>query len=306
MRSERSVQATLNSKSRESGFILVVVLWILAALAALAGSYLVYVDNAAFATQVNDDRIRIRNAISSGVELTAYQLLAASDEARPPQGAFTVRLARSTISVSFVSESARIDLNAAPKELLEGLFAAIGATRPQAASFADRIVGWRNKAAPAGQTGGEVDAYKDAGLNYAPRQGPFQNVLELPLVLGIPPYMVERVLPLVTIYSGIGQIDVRVAPPEVLSALPDMTPERLQNILAQRAQSQQDSQTLLKLLGSAAALANVTQNPAARVQLQIRLDNGRVARAEVVILLFRDDTEPFRVLSWRDDSDGSF
>ena len=296
----------MNSKSQESGFILLVVLWILAALAALATSYLVYVDNAAFATQVNDDRLRIRNAISSGVELAAYQLLAAPDEARPPQGAFTVRLARSTISVSFVSESARVDLNAAPKSLLEGLFAAIGATPPQAASFADRIVGWRKKEDPAGQTGGEVDAYKEAGMNYAPRQGPFQNVLELPLVLGVPPHIVERVLPLVTIYSGIGQIDVRVAPPEVLSALPDMTPERLQIILAQRAQNPQDSQTLLKLLGSAAALANVTQNPAARVQVQIRLDNGRIARAAVVILVFRNDTEPFRVLSWRDDSDGSF
>ena len=49
----------------EGGFILVVVLWILAALAALASSYSVYVGNAAFATQVNDDRLRIRNGIST-------------------------------------------------------------------------------------------------------------------------------------------------------------------------------------------------------------------------------------------------
>jgi len=306
MRSERSPRATLNPRSQESGFILVVILWILAALAALATSCLVYVDNAAFATQVNDDRLRIRNAISTGVELATYQLLAAPDEARPPQGAFKVRLAHSTINVNFVSESARIDLNAAPKGLLEGLFAAVGASPPQAASFADRIVGWRKKADPAGQTGGEVEAYKEAGFNYAPRQGPFQNVLELPLVLGIPPYIVARVLPLLTIYSGNGQIDVRVAPPEVLSALPGMTPERLQEVLAQRAQNPQDAQALLKVLGSAGAFANATQNPAARVQVQIRLDNGRSARAEVVILVFRDETEPFRVLSWRDDSDGSF
>jgi hypothetical protein len=116
-----------NQKTRsESGFILVVVLWILAALAALASTYSVYVGNAAFATQVNDDRLRIRNAISSGIELTAYQLLAAPDNARPPQGAFTIPLARSTIDVTFISESARVDLNAAPKSMLEGLFAAVG------------------------------------------------------------------------------------------------------------------------------------------------------------------------------------
>ena len=294
----------LNSKSQESGFILVVVLWILAALAALLSSYLAYVDNAAFAIQVNDDRLRIRNAISTGIELTAYQLLASPAEGRPPQGAFTVRLARSTINVNFVSESARIDLNAASKGLLAGLFGAVGANPSQAVSFADRVVGWRIEADQAGQNS-EVEKYKDAGFDYAPRQGPFQNVLELPLVLGIPRYILERVLPLVTVYSGIGQIDVRVAPPEVLSALPGMTPEQLQKVLAQRAQNPRDGQALLRLLGSAAAWANATQNPAARIHVQTRLDNGRTAGAEVVILIFPDETEPFRVLSWRDDSDGS-
>ena len=84
-----------------------------------------------------------------------------------------------------------------------------------------------------------------------------------------------------------------------------MTPEQLQEILAQRAQNPRDSQATLRLLGSAGASANASQNPAARVQVQILLDNGRSARAEVVILIFRDGTEPFRVLSWRDDSDGA-
>ena len=146
---------------------------------------------------------------------------------------------------------------------------------------------------------------KKTGLDYQPRQEPFQIVLKLPLVLGIPPYIVERVLPLVTVYSGIGQIDVRVAPPEVLSALPGITPEQLQKVLARRAQNPRMARLLLKLLGSAAAWADAGENPAAPVQVQIRLDNGRTARAEVVIRVFRDEDNPFRVLSWRDDSDGS-
>jgi general secretion pathway protein K len=351
----------------ESGFILVVVLWVLAALAALAATYLVYVDNAAFATQLNDDRLRIGNAISTGIELTAYKLLAAPDDARPPQGAFTVRLARSTVSVTFVSEGARVDLNAAPKGLLAGLFTAVGVRSSDAATFADRIVGWRTKAVDAGQNNagqnnagqnnagqssgqgnsgldnsgqgdaGQVNAgqgnagqndalqinplqinppqvdadqnkeakdYKEAGYAYAPRLAPFQNVLELPLVLGIPPYIVERVLPLVTVFSGGAQIDVRVAPPEVLSALPNATPEEVQKILAQRAQDPLDGEGLLQVLGSSRASASVKTSPAARVRMQIRLDNGRISRAEVVILVLKGGDEPYRVLSWRDDSDG--
>jgi general secretion pathway protein K len=119
----RLANQNIARRKSESGFILVVVLWILAA---LASSYSVYVGNAAFATQVNDDRLRIRNAISTGIELTAYQLLVGPEKSRPPQGAFTVRLSRSTIDVTFISEGARVDLNTAPKGLLEGLFAAVG------------------------------------------------------------------------------------------------------------------------------------------------------------------------------------
>jgi general secretion pathway protein K len=297
-------QRTLESRS-DSGFILVAVLWILAALAALASTYSIYLGNAAFATQINDDRLRIRNAVSTGIELSAYQLLAVPEQARPPQGAFTVRLARATIDASFVSESARVDLNAAPQNLLEGLFAAVGVDPAQAASFADRVIGWRKKADPVGQNS-EVEAYKEAGLDYAPRQAPFQNVLELPLVLGLPPHIVERILPLVTVYSGHPEIDIRVAPPEVLAALPNVTPDQLQKVLGARMQNPEDGDALLKLLGSSQALANDKSNPTARVRMQIRLDNGRTARAEVVILVMQNEDEPFRVLSWRDDSDGSF
>jgi general secretion pathway protein K len=297
-------QRTLESRS-DSGCILVAVLWILAALAALASTYSIYLGNAAFATQINDDRLRIRNAISTGIELSAYQLLAVPEQARPPQGAFTARLARATIDASFASESARVDLNAAPQNLLEGLFAAVGVDPAQAASFADRVIGWRKKADPVGQNS-EVEAYKEAGLDYAPRQAPFQNVLELPLVLGLPPHIVERILPLVTVYSGHPEIDIRVAPPEVLAALPNVTPDQLQKVLGARMQNPEDGDALLKLLGSSQALANDKSNPTAPVRMQIRLDNGRTARAEVVILVMQNEDEPFRVLSWRDDSDGSF
>jgi general secretion pathway protein K len=365
MRSDR----TALKPNGESGFILIVVLWVLAALAALASIYLVYADNTAFATQLNDDRLRIRNAISTGIELTAYKLLAApkdkdkangkDKDARPPQGAFTVRLSRSTINVTFVSEAARVDLNAAPKPLLAGLFTTVGVSPSNAATYADRIVGWRTRVGAAGQNnaaqdnagqndGGqtianqgvagqadasqnnagqrapgqinagqgdagqdsagqnkEADTYKAAGYAYPPRQAPFQNVLELPLVLGIPPYIVERVLPLVTVYSGSAQIDVRVAPPEVLSALPNVTPEGVQKVLAQRAHDPLDGESLLGLLGAARTAANANPNPAARIRMQIRLDNGRIALAEVVILVSQGEDEPYRVLSWRDDSDGS-
>lgn len=314
-------------KESERGFILVAVLWILSALAVLSAVYSIYVSNAAVAAHVTDDGVNAEAAVRAGVELAAYeltaapessgstqpaaapqssgpaQLTAAPESSRPAQGGFAFRLGRSAIKVSFIAEGARIDLNAAPKKLLAGLFEVIGAKPDDADTFADRVIGWRKKADGDGQDA-EADIYKSDGYPYAPREAPFQNTLELSLVAGIPKHIVERILPLVTVYSGQAQIDVRVASPEVLAALPGMTPDVLRQVLAQRARGKPDGDSLLKLLGPASSNASVTPSKATRVLINVRLGNGRDVFAEVVIVALQDGDEPFRVLSWSDDIDG--
>ena len=125
--------------SARDGFIIVAVLWILAALAALATIYSIYIKNSALAVSVMDDELQAEALVSASLELTAYQLAvpneaqagqtlnARSDSQRPPdaqratepqrptRGQFGFRLGRANILVSYSSEAARIDLNAAPK-----------------------------------------------------------------------------------------------------------------------------------------------------------------------------------------------
>src|SRR5215467_10372357 len=130
-------------QASSDGFVLVAVLWILSALAALAAIYLIYVANTAMAVAGSDDAIEADALMSASVELTAYQLIDMPEESRPTRGAFNFRLGRATVAVEFCSDAARIDLNEAPKELLSGLFVALGAQPGPAAEYADRIVGWR-------------------------------------------------------------------------------------------------------------------------------------------------------------------
>ena len=196
----------------DDGFIIVAVLWILAALAVLASIYSIYVTNTVISLGVNDDRLQAEALVTAGLELTAYQLLAEKAETRPTQGAFRFRLGRSDVAVEFRSEAARIDLNMAPKELLAGLFAGLGARSADAEYYADRIVGWRKKGEVEGQNN-EADAYRTAGMSYGPRQGPFADVSELWLVMGLPPALVERALPFVTVFNGGADIDVIDAAP---------------------------------------------------------------------------------------------
>jgi general secretion pathway protein K len=119
-------------------------------------------------------------------------------------------------------------------------------------------------------------------------------------VLGIPPALVERALPYLTVFSGASGVDALTAPPEVIAALPGMTPLTLKQFLSERAMLPNDAAAVAAALGDAKASATDQKSPAYRLQVRVRFANGREAGSEVVISV-RDREEPYRVLSWRDD-----
>ena len=122
-------------------------------------------------------------------------------------------------------------------------------------------------------------------------------------MLGLPMDLVERTLPLVTVYSGLAKVDVLEAAPEVIAALPEITPERLNAFLAQRQAAPADGQALLPLLGRAQAYAGTEASKASRVSVHIAFDDGLRTSSEVVILVYEKGTTPYSVLSWRDQFD---
>jgi general secretion pathway protein K len=284
------------------GFIVVAVLWILAALSALVLIYLSYVTNTAVVVAASTDRVQSEALATAGVELAAYQLTAVRQEARPSSGTFNVRVGAARVAVTFRSEAARIDLNAAPKGLLAGLIIGLGGAPANAADYADRIMAWR---APteAGEDDAETSSYRTAGIAYAPRHAPFPQAEELWLVRGIPPAVVERMLPFVTAFSNMPSINIADAAPQVVAALPGMTPERLQAVLSQRGDPRIDPRSLVAMAGGEAATLGASR--AYRMSVVIDFDNGRRSAAEVVILLLDEGDEPYRVLSWRNAADGS-
>ncbi|MDB5516490.1 MAG: ral secretion pathway protein [Tardiphaga sp.] len=285
--------------SSERGFVIVAVLWILAALSALAVIFSVYLSNSAQALAVNDTGLRVETLVSASLELAAYQLLLAGDKARPSQGAFQFRLDNADVQVSFASETARIDLNFAPKEMLAGFFAGLGADQTAAREYADRIAGWRTRPVP-NAANDEAALYAAAGLTYAPRQSLFTHVNELSLVLGLPPGLVDRALPFVTVFNGSSGVDVLIAAPEVIAALPGMTPSNLRDFLNERAGLSKDGSAIAAALGPAKANAEIPKSMSFRVLTAIRFNDGRRSSSEVVMTLGGKD-DPYRVLSWQDD-----
>jgi len=280
----------------ERGFVLVAVLWMLMALAALATIFSAFLANSARAIAVNDNALQAEALVSAAVELTAYQL-SLSGETRPGRGSFQTRLNGGEIVVSFVSETARIDLNNAPRELLAGLMSALGASNDDAHDHADRIVGWRSPAAP-GSAVHEDALYRAAGRPSGPRQAPFAHVNELGLVLGLPPALVERALAFVTVFSGSPGVDVVNARPEVIAALPGMTPLMLRQFLGDRGALGNDAQAIAAALGEAKASVSPDKSDAYRMLIRLRLRNGWETASEVVIGL-KSEGSPYRVLAWQ-------
>jgi general secretion pathway protein K len=281
----------------QRGFIIVAVLWMLGALATLTMIYALYVRETTIEFVGHDERLEAQALASAGIELAAYQLTASVGE-RPLLGRFAFRQGSAAITVAFRCENARIDLNFAAKDVFAGLFAGFGVGRELAYSYADRIVAWRTPLLP-GAVDAEADLYRAAGKNYGPRHGPFQHPDELTLVADLPPPLVERILPYVTVYSGHPEVNVLIAPPQVLAALPGMTPERLQFLLALRQSSPRD--VVRAQFGASSSYVTVDGSRADRVAVDVQFRSGRREHTEAVIMLSEADTAPYRVLSWRDD-----
>lgn len=301
----------------ERGFIIVAVLWLLVALSTLAMVFSVYLSNSARALGVSDISIQKDALVSASLELTAYQLLLTDEKSRPTRGSFRFRLDSAEVLVAFTSEAARVDLNTAPKEVLANLFEVLGMKQQAAAEVAGRIDGWRTPPKE-GAANDEEALYLASGLNYSPRQAPFAHVNELSLVLGVSPVMAERVLPYVTVFSGSKDVDVLIAPPEVIAALPGMTPEALNDFLKQRSSLPRDKDAIAAALGPAKAAATLPQVKSFRVLTTLRFDNGRRSSSEAVIALGAEkgkdgdknkdsdkskdkDKGPYSILSWQDD-----
>jgi general secretion pathway protein K len=321
-------------RTASGGFILVAVLWILAALATLATIFSVYLANTAVSLSLNDGDIQTEALVYASLELTAYQVstpkAAGQAAGQPPpqagapqagapggqqgppppaRGDFSFRLGRANVSVSFIPESARIDINAASPQVLGNFFAGLGVQRQQAEQYVQRIAGWTTTPKTTQQgvvasDNNEEALYRAAGRSYAPRGAPFAHIDELSLVVDIPPAIIERAKPFLTVYTGKASIDVLDAAPEVIAAVPGLTPNMIQ-ALAEARQTGADQQTVSRLLGAlpVAGAVSIEGGDTYRVQVRIRYDNGRRAAAEVVIRTGGGSEKPYGVLWWRDGFD---
>ena len=289
------------SERGESGFILIAVLWMLAALAALAGAYSVYATQTAASVALPEARLRAEAAIRAGVELCAYEELSWPRAARPHAGSFSTLVGDSRIDVVFHSESGRIDINAASREVIAGLFEELRAGHAGANYLADRIVAWRSKLKNQDRLR-EAAIYTKAGLSYQPLGAPFDNVLELALLPGMTSALLNDSLPHLTIFGAGDRIDPLAADPVVLGALPGVTAAEVNAVLAAQNGPAPDAAALAAVAGSVKGFFDTDPGDFVRAQIVTKVNDRRVS-AEILLKLTESAPSPYEIVYWRDDFD---
>ncbi len=283
--------------SRQRGFALLLVLWGLALIAAIALAIGQTVRSEALIARNAVDNAEARHAAEAGFELGVARLIAARSQ---PGAAFfgepwQVDFAEAQLEIRIRDEGGKVDLNAAPPELILRLLLVLGVPAAEAEHLADAILDWRDGDDEPRAQGAERAAYVRAGFAYGPRNAPFESVEELCLVIGVSEALCQRILPEVTTHSGATGIDPTVASATVLAALPGQSPASIASLLARRRSS--TVETGNPVSSSPYVALSTAQAFEVAVAAQSR-HGGRASVSGIVWLTDRRD-QPYLLLAWR-------
>jgi general secretion pathway protein K len=285
----------------ERGVALLTVLWVLALLSVIAAGLMAQTHTELQITRNMQETARARALAEAGVFLAIPRLLDPTPETqwRPDGLERVIAYGSGAIRITVQDEGGKVDLNTAPDELLSGLLGVLGVGPDETARLVDAIADWKDDDDLRRVNGAERDDYKRAGLSWVPRNGPFEAVEELRLVLGMTPELYERMLPFITIYSTSPRVNPATAPAEVLRGLPGASADMVASFLAARARSQTGSQTALPPMPGLEQFLSPGQTQAVTIRSEGRTPGGGLFIREAVVGLTGKPESPYAFRTWR-------
>lgn len=285
-------------RAASRGIALVSVLWVVALLTVAAGGLS---QEARTDTQLARNLLeaaQAREAAAGAVHLTALRL---SQAARDPAAwaPRTLRVGEITVRVRLSDEAGKIDLNAAPLELLEGLLRVSGEPEGEAAALAAAILDWRDADDLRMVNGAEDGEYRAAGKAYDAKDSLFTSVDELQLVLGMTPALYARIRPDVTVHSRQTGINPMLASVRVLQAVPGTSPAEAERYVALREERlRENAPPPPPPFGDRRYLSSQSGR-AYTVDAQARTPSGALANLSATLQVGRSAGNlPYRIASW--------
>jgi general secretion pathway protein K len=323
------------TKRARRGSGLLAVLWLSAALAAIAFSLSVTVRGEIERTSTEVDGLRCGYLASAGIERAAMELLwsatAAEGKLIPKGSTFVDYVFPSgNVRVDIIPETAKLDVNKTSVEDLAKLVMALGVDPGRAEEIATAIGDWR-------QPGSSLSDgyYSGVGSSFHPSHASFREIEELLLVRGVTPDIFygtyvpaaggalvaaigqagsrlarrSGLIDCLSVYGTTGAVDVNTADAAVLAAI-GVPLYTAQAIAAQRANAPFSNANLGELIGSGGAGAGrmrtegnsmVTFRATARLRLADgKLSDLRRTSAALVKYMAAGSEVPYHVLRWYD------
>lgn len=204
------------------GAALPLVLWLITLLVAMVGSFALSARTEMLQGRILADGSQAKEIARAGLEYAMQRVASPIPQSRwvgdgrPYRWSF----ADAAVEIRIVDESGKVDINQANVTLLAALLREVGVDSPVALELAGAMVDWRDSDALLQVSGGAEDpAYRAMGLPYGAKDASFQSLGELHQVAGMTPDVVARLMPYVTLASGLSQPDAQFAPAPVLAAM---------------------------------------------------------------------------------------
>ncbi|WP_458371888.1 hypothetical protein [Pseudomonas lactis] len=236
--------------TRQRGAALIMVLWAIALLGLMTGSMveILRLENRQSAFELQHSRALL--AAEAGLALAVEGLLAYPAPRVADGRIYSLPFEQAALSITVSSERGKLDLNLAALDSFARLAHGLGATVEQAQQWSE-------------------------GLGQQRSTGPLKTLEQLQQLPGMDVRLYDRLLPNITLWSGLTQPDLDVATPELLA--------------------------LLKLSRPKVAIARGPDS-VVNVHVLATLNNQVSASLETVIFLSPQGggPRPYRVLRWKE------
>jgi len=224
--------------TKQQGFALILVLWVLSLLIIMAGSFALNMRREIAVASGVKANAQAMALAESGVAVAELMLLhpEANKRWRADGSVYEIDFSDAQIRIQMLAEVGKIDINNASEELLQALISHIINDKEQQTKLVNAILDWRDADDTARIDGAEKNEYKKAGLSYQPRNKRFRAIEELQLVQGMSEDVYQALVPLITCYSG-KDVDLQQASRDVLEIIPTLNQQYLDQYLAARFNS---------------------------------------------------------------------
>jgi general secretion pathway protein K len=323
-----------NSRRNTHGGALLAVLWLSAALSAIAFSVATTVRGETERTATLADGVRTYYLATGAIERARLYIDWGAGQRNPDGSAkyyesgmprLAMQFPSGTAVVEIIPETAKLNINNARPQELMLLLAGLGAPPERAGEISLAIADWR--AAPPGGLSLFDQYYLSLTPSFRARHASFQEIEELLLVKGMTPDLFYgtfvrdsqgRLLPqaglkdCVSVYGSSGAVNANYAPPAVLTAV-GLSPATVEAIVQRRRalpfRSPEELAPFIQAAGPAGARLSLGGSTilTLRATARLRLPNGQysdLSRSVSALLKFNSkpvDRPPVEILRWYDN-----